>query len=84
MNDEIDLLRPDLILPVGKLAIAQFMVVTRLEAVIGRMYPVHRNRRTIDLIPLPHPSGASPWHRIPPGKALLENSMRLIASSGNG
>lgn len=79
MNDEIDLLRPDLILPVGKLAIAQFMVVTRLDAVIGLTYSVHRNRRTIDLIPLPHPSGASPWHRIPPGKALLENSMRLIA-----
>ena len=27
-----------------------------------------------DLIPLPHPSGASPWHRIPPGLGLLAQS----------
>jgi uracil-DNA glycosylase len=31
------------------------------------------------LIPLPHPSGASPWHKIPPGKALTEHALKLIA-----
>jgi uracil-DNA glycosylase len=31
------------------------------------------------LIPLPHPSGASPWHKIPPGKALTECALKLIA-----
>ena len=29
MNDEIDLLRPRLIIPVGKLAIAQFLAVSK-------------------------------------------------------
>jgi uracil-DNA glycosylase len=28
---------------------------------------------------LPHPSGASPWHKIPPGKELLERALKLIA-----
>jgi len=79
MNDEIELLRPHLIIPVGKLAIAQFLVFAKLEEVVGRVFPLRRNRRPFDLIPLPHPSGASPWHRIPPGKALLEKTMRLIA-----
>ncbi len=79
MNDELDLLRPQLVIPVGKLAIAQFIVVSKLDTVIGRAFPMRRNRRSFDIIPLPHPSGASPWHRIQPGKALLEQAMRLIA-----
>jgi uracil-DNA glycosylase len=39
---------------------------------------VHAGHR-FDLIPLPHPSGASPWHKIPPGKALAERALKLIA-----
>jgi uracil-DNA glycosylase len=79
MNDEMDILRPQLVIPVGKLAIGQFMVVSKLDAVIGRTFTMRRDRRAFDLIPLPHPSGASPWHRIPPGKSLLQKAMKLIA-----
>jgi uracil-DNA glycosylase len=32
------------------------------------------------MIPLPHPSGASTWHRSEPGKSLLTRSLRLIAA----
>jgi uracil-DNA glycosylase len=35
-----------------------------------------------DLIPLPHPSGASPWHRMEPGKTLLKQAMELIVAHG--
>src|SRR3954466_5104831 len=45
MNDELDLLRPRLIIPVGKLAISQFMVIGKLDEVIGRVFPMSRNRR---------------------------------------
>lgn len=79
MNDEMDILRPTLVIPVGKLAISQFMAVGKLEEVIGRAFPMRRNGRTFDFIPLPHPSGASPWHRVAPGKALLGKAMRGIA-----
>ncbi len=79
MADEIEILRPQLLIPVGKLAIGQFMEVPKLDQVIGRSFQMRRGRRAYDLIPLPHPSGASPWHRIPPGKGLLEQAMRLIA-----
>ena len=79
MNDEIDLLQPRLIVPVGKLAIAQFLAFEKLDEVVGRSFRLRRNRRAFDLIPLPHPSGASPWHRIPPGIGLLRRAMRLIA-----
>lgn len=79
MNDEIDLLQPWLIIPVGKLAIAQFLPFEKLDEVVGRSFWLRRNRCAFDLIPLPHPSGASPWHRIPPGIGLLRRAMRLIA-----
>lgn len=79
MNDEIDLLQPRLVLPVGKLAIAQFLAFEKLDEVVGRSFRLSHNRREFDLIPLPHPSGASPWHRMPPGIGLLGKAMRLIA-----
>jgi len=79
MNDEIKLLQPCLIIPVGRLAIAQFIGCTKLEEVIGRKFRVERAQHRFDLIPLPHPSGASPWFKIPPGKKLLEGALKLIA-----
>ena len=79
MNDEFEILRPRLAIPVGKLAIAQFIAIERLDAVIGRKFRIRRASAIIDLIPLPHPSGASPWHRISPGKELLGKAMRKIA-----
>jgi uracil-DNA glycosylase len=79
MNDEIQIMRPHLVIPVGRLAIAQFIEFTNLDQVIGRNFRVRRVGHSFDLIPLPHPSGASPWHKIAPGKQLLEKAMRKIA-----
>jgi len=79
LDDEIKILQPSLVVPVGRLAIAQFIECTKLEVVIGRKFRVERTNRIFDVIPLPHPSGASPWPKIPPGKQLLEKAMRKIA-----
>jgi uracil-DNA glycosylase len=79
MDDEIRILQPRLVIPVGRLAIAQFIDCPKLEVVIGRRFRVERANRIVDVIPLPHPSGASPWPKIPPGKRLLEKAMRKIA-----
>ena len=79
MDEEIGILRPRLVIPVGRLAIAQFIDCRKLEEVIGRGFRVERAGHRLDLIPLPHPSGASPWHKISPGKELLEKAMRKVA-----
>ena len=79
MEDEIRILRRRLIIPVGRLAIMQFIACAKLEHVIGRKFRVTRAGHRFDLIPLPHPSGASPWHKIPPGNALTERALKLIA-----
>lgn len=80
LNREIELLQPELVLPVGKLAISQFIASTKLTDLIGHVFPVQHEGAHFDLIPLPHPSGASPWHRIEPGKTLLSNAMKLIVA----
>ena len=79
MADEIRILQPRLIIPVGRLAIMQFIDCVRLEDVIGRKFRVTHAGHRCDLIPLPHPSGASPWHKIPPGRGLTERALKLIA-----
>lgn len=79
LDREIEILRPRLVIPVGKLAIAQFTPVGKLDTMIGKSFRVRRAGQLFDLIPLPHPSGASPWHRIPPGRDLLAKAMQLIA-----
>jgi uracil-DNA glycosylase len=79
MNEEIAILRPRLIIPVGRLAITQFIGFEKLAHIIGRRFRPQRAEHVFDLIPLPHPSGASSWHKIPPGKQLLAKAMRKIA-----
>ena len=80
MNDEFEILHPRLVIPIGRLAIAQFIAFEKLDAVIGRKFVIDHRGVTFDLIPLPHPSGASPWHKLSPGRELLERAMRKIAS----
>lgn len=79
LNREIELLQPNLILPVGKLAISRFMPVNKLAEVIGRKFHLNINGLAVDIIPLPHPSGASTWHRMSPGKELLKQALNLLA-----
>jgi len=78
LERELHLLRPQLILPVGKLAIGRFLELSKLAEVIGQPYRVSLTDGEADLIPLPHPSGASTWHRTEPGKTLLQQALDLV------
>lgn len=76
LDQEIALINPRLILPVGKLAISLFFAPpVRLEDVIGSQ--AERDGRVI--IPLPHPSGASTWPNLPGNAARIERAIQLIA-----
>ena len=78
LKRELDILKPALVIPVGKLAIAQFMPLQKLDQIIGHKFSVVYGQHSFDLVPLPHPSGASPWHRKEPGKGLLKKALKLI------
>ena len=80
LKSEIKLLQPRLVIPVGKLAIEQlFPEVEKLIEVIGTQQRATLAGHTFDVIALPHPSGASTWHRTEPGKTLLVRALSLIA-----
>lgn len=78
LRAEVALLRPRLVLPVGKLAMVQFLGERPLADTIGEQFRVTYAGQTLDCIPLPHPSGASPWHRMEPGKTLLHKALAKI------
>jgi uracil-DNA glycosylase len=77
---EVKILQPQLVVPVGKLAIAQLLPdLDQLVDSVGQRHRVRWHGHLTDVIPLPHPSGASTWHRMEPGKALLETALRDLA-----
>lgn len=78
LKAEIEMQQPELVLLVGKLAIAQFMEVNKLADIVGQSFNKNLFGVNVDLIPLPHPSGASTWHRTSPGKELLQQALKLV------
>lgn len=79
LEQELELLQPGLLIPIGKLAIEQLIPVKKLSEVVGRVHTVTRSGREMDVIALPHPSGLSTWFKTEPGKTLLRQSLELIA-----
>ena len=79
LEREVELLRPELVLPVGKLAISRFLGERPLAGTIGKLFPITFHGHGLDCIPLPHPSGASPWHRMEPGMSLLKQALAQVA-----
>ena len=76
---EMNLLQPLLVIPVGKLAIQQFVPCTKLDHIIGHLFNAEYAGHRFDLVPLPHPSGASPWPHQEPGRTLLPRALQIIA-----
>lgn len=79
--EEVDVLGPTLVLPVGALAIEQVLGHKGpLAEIIGSQHQATWHGVKVEVIPLPHPSGASTWHRVEPGITLLEKALRLVSA----
>jgi uracil-DNA glycosylase len=80
LEREVAILKPKLLLPVGTLAIEQVLGLKGpLSDVVGKVLRARYHGVDSDVICLPHPSGASTWHRTEPGKTLLAQALRLVA-----
>ncbi|HXX66655.1 MAG TPA: uracil-DNA glycosylase family protein [Polyangiaceae bacterium] len=77
---EAAIVRPRLVLAVGTLAIERVLgAKLPLADVVGTTRQARWQDLDLDVIALPHPSGASPWHKIEPGKTLLRRALVRLA-----
>lgn len=77
---EASILRPRLVIAVGKLAITQVAgrKVEKLDEIVG---PLHRgvfHGEEVDWVALPHPSGLSAWPKVEPGRSLLRETLGVL------
>jgi len=78
LNDELKIIRPEVIIPVGRLAITRFLPDRPLDEIIGRSHDVEHVGGKSLAIPLPHPSGASSWIHQGDHPELLDRALGLI------
>jgi uracil-DNA glycosylase len=75
LDQEIELVDPRVIIPIGRLAINLFYPKKlKLQEIIGTQLEVSGRW----VIPLPHSSGASRWHQIEENRRLIEKAIALI------
>jgi len=73
-DHELRLLDPELVVPVGGLAIRELLGVGNLAESVGRTFALGE----ATAIPLPHPSGASGWLNLPENREQLERAAALV------
>ena len=71
---ELELLKPEVVVPVGGLAIKELLGIGRLADAVGEEI----GRDGITYVPLPHPSGASTWLNRPENKKRLDLALGLL------
>ena len=75
LDEEIALTNPELIIPIGKLAISLFFPKSaKLTEIIGTQKQAGEGW----VVPLPHSSGASRWHQTADNRALIDEALDLI------
>jgi len=80
LEDELRIVRPRLLIPVGRLAIERFLPRLPLEELIGREHSVRHVAGESVAIPLPHPSGASSWIHQGNHPQLLARALELLST----
>jgi uracil-DNA glycosylase len=75
LDKEIELIDPQLIIPIGRLAINLFFPKSQP---LARLIGTQKQQDGRWIIPLPHPSGASRWHQIEANRARINMAVDLI------
>ncbi|MEP7066302.1 MAG: uracil-DNA glycosylase family protein [Gemmatimonadota bacterium] len=84
LDSELRIIKPTLVIPVGKLAMEKFLPSASLDQLIGRVHEAEHAGGHSRVIPLPHPSGASSWVNAPAHRVLLERALALIGAELEG
>jgi uracil-DNA glycosylase len=79
LERELRIIRPKVLIPVGRLAIERFLPNLPLADLIGTRHVVQHVGGRSTVIPLPHPSGASSWIHEADNRSLVYRAIALIA-----
>lgn len=84
LAQELRLVRPELILALGRLSITQFLPSVKRQ-VLAEIIGTPREAEfepagTAVVLPLPHPSGVSRWLNDPENRALVDRAMDWLSS----
>jgi uracil-DNA glycosylase len=72
LEQELALVQPKVIVPVGSVAVRRFLGALPLARVVGRVLKDAQGRQ---IVPLPHPSGASLWLNRPENRERLAQAL---------
>ncbi|HKV87647.1 MAG TPA: uracil-DNA glycosylase family protein [Candidatus Dormibacteraeota bacterium] len=75
LDEELRLVRPMAIIPVGQMAVTRFLGPGSLEERVGKSF----GQRPV-IVPLPHPSGQSRWLNLQANRARLVAALEIISS----
>jgi uracil-DNA glycosylase len=82
LEREVTILRPKLVLAIGSLAITEILgkpaAEKKLDALVGTIVRSEWHGVELDVVPFPHPSGVSPWHKLEPGRTLLDMALKRV------
>lgn len=82
LEREIRMFQPLTVIAVGQSAITKFLPEPApLQDRVGQLFQVEREGHTMEVIPLPHPSGRSTWLVRPENQARLDRALELLAGT---
>lgn len=82
LDRTLAIIQPEVIILVGGLAIETLLGKFKLEAIIGKVFERPApwdGARSVKMIPLPHPSGASAWTNSSHNQKLIKKAIRELA-----
>ena len=79
LDRELALVRPELVLALGRLAAVAFLGSAPLTELVGTLQPAERAGHRLLVLPLPHPSGVSRSLNDPATRARHERALDLLA-----
>lgn len=84
LDELMCLLKPQVVVPIGGLALERVLGVKELTACVGREFRVRLPHGEARVIPLPHPSGASTWFVYPSNQKRLKKALTLLKRRSRG
>ncbi|HEY5039551.1 MAG TPA: uracil-DNA glycosylase family protein, partial [bacterium] len=78
LDEALRLLSPSVVVLIGSLAIDRILQMKKLTEIIGGEFRAQLPGGPAWIIPIPHPSGASPWPYMSDNKKKLDRAFSLI------